>query len=71
MDLGCLANLYDRWRDLLPNVHPFYAVKANDDVAILKAMANLGAGFDCASKVNYTTMIMSKHTCIYKFLESL
>ena len=55
MDLGCLANLYDRWRDLLPNVHPFYAVKVNDDVAILKVMANLGTGFDCASMVSLVT----------------
>ena len=50
----------------LPQVHPFYAVKCNDDLAILKTLAGLGCGFDCASKVtkqyyfaNFCTLVLS------------
>ena len=37
------------WKKLLPNVKPYYAVKCNPERAILQAMYNNGAGFDCAS----------------------
>ena len=51
MDLGRLLELYRGWREALPSVSPFYAVKCNDDPALLKTLAALGTGFDCASKV--------------------
>ncbi|XP_053685860.1 ornithine decarboxylase-like [Sabethes cyaneus] len=38
------------WLRQLPRVRPFYAVKCNDDRAILETLAALGTGFDCASK---------------------
>ncbi|XP_055532668.1 ornithine decarboxylase-like [Wyeomyia smithii] len=38
------------WLHQLPRVKPFYAVKCNDDRAILETLAALGTGFDCASK---------------------
>jgi hypothetical protein len=31
----------------------FLAVKCNDDTNVIKLLAYLGAGFDCASKVNH------------------
>jgi len=40
-----------RWHKALPRVTPFYAVKCNDSEAVVKTLAVLGAGFDCASKV--------------------
>lgn len=33
----------------LPAVRPFYAVKCNPDTTLLRVLAGLGAGFDCAS----------------------
>lgn len=33
----------------LPRVTPFYAVKCNPDRLILRTLAALGCGFDCAS----------------------
>ena len=36
--------------NLLPRVRPFYAVKSNPNPTIIKTLAILGAGFDCASK---------------------
>ena len=51
VDLGCIVDQYNTWCEYLPTVKPFYAVKCNDDIAMLKTLAVLGAGFDCASKV--------------------
>lgn len=48
-DLGDIVRKYEKWSELLPRVEPFYAVKCNDDPAVLRMLAKLGAGFDCAS----------------------
>jgi diaminopimelate decarboxylase len=31
-------------------LQPFYAMKCNNDLMLLKTLGELGAGFDCASK---------------------
>ncbi|KAG8580180.1 hypothetical protein GDO81_007184 [Engystomops pustulosus] len=49
-DLGDIVKKHVRWFKALPRVTPFYAVKCNDSKAIVKTLAILGAGFDCASK---------------------
>lgn len=49
-DLGDIVKKYRLWIQTLPRVQPFYAVKCNDDFAVLKILADLGASFDCASK---------------------
>ena len=54
VDLGQLVKLHAEWMTALPNVRPFYAVKCNEDPALLKTLAALGTGFDCASKVSFT-----------------
>ncbi len=53
MDIGRVIDLYDSWKIVLPNVQPFYAVKCNNDPVLLKILASLGTGFDCASKVRF------------------
>ncbi|KAG4073101.1 hypothetical protein HA402_009520 [Bradysia odoriphaga] len=40
---------YQNWIELIPRVTPFYAVKCNDDPAMVQSLAQLGTGFDCAS----------------------
>ncbi|KAE8380439.1 pyridoxal-dependent decarboxylase [Aspergillus bertholletiae] len=40
---------HERWLRCLPNITPFYAVKCNSDVRLLRYLARLGVGFDCAS----------------------
>jgi ornithine decarboxylase len=50
VDLEDICNKHIRWITLLPRVTPHYAVKCNDDVNVIKLLAFLGAGFDCASK---------------------
>lgn len=48
-DVGVVERQYARWCKQLPNVRPFYAVKCNPDTTLLRTLAGLGAGFDCAS----------------------
>lgn len=40
----------NNWREKMPRVVPFYAVKCNDHVFLLKVLASLGVSFDCASQ---------------------
>ena len=49
-DLEDVRMKYSKWVETIPKVTPFYAVKCNDDHRILKTLASMGAGFDCASK---------------------
>lgn len=49
-DLSDVCRKMRNWVSQMPRVHPFYAVKCNDDVTILRLLAALGANFDCASR---------------------
>ncbi|KAF3771046.1 hypothetical protein M406DRAFT_35130 [Cryphonectria parasitica EP155] len=49
-DLGEVYRQHMRWKLNLPRVKPFYAVKCNPDPQLLRLLASLGTGFDCASK---------------------
>ncbi|KAK1142806.1 Ornithine decarboxylase [Aspergillus melleus] len=49
-DMGEVYRQHLRWKMNLGRVKPFYAVKCNPDPEILRLMAQLGNGFDCASK---------------------
>ncbi|KAL8288661.1 hypothetical protein RB597_000668 [Gaeumannomyces tritici] len=49
-DLGHVYRQHLRWKRNLPRVKPFYAVKCNPDPQVLRLLAELGNGFDCASK---------------------
>ena len=50
VDLNEIIVRYNLWKELLPNIKPYYAVKCNPDQVLLKLMVALGMGFDCASK---------------------
>lgn len=49
LDLHTLKSVYDEWSTILPNVKPYYAVKCNPSIDIVKTLAELGSNFDCAS----------------------
>ncbi|KAI6990950.1 Ornithine [Hortaea werneckii] len=49
-DLGDVYRQHMRWKSHLGRVTPHYAVKCNPDPMVLRLLAALGAGFDCASK---------------------
>ncbi|PIL28106.1 hypothetical protein GSI_09757 [Ganoderma sinense ZZ0214-1] len=48
-DLSSVYRQHERWKKLLPDIEPFYAVKCNPDPYVLRLLAGLGTGFDCAS----------------------
>lgn len=50
INLGEVIQQYKQWKELLPNVLPFYAIKSNPNPVIIKLLSCLGTGFDCASK---------------------
>uniref|UniRef100_A0A914CPH5 ornithine decarboxylase n=1 Tax=Acrobeloides nanus TaxID=290746 RepID=A0A914CPH5_9BILA len=60
MNLNTVVKYFNDWKSLLPRIEPFYAVKCNDDPILLKVLADLGAGFDCASKEEIN-MILHKN----------
>lgn len=49
-DLGKIERLLKLWNKNLPRIQPFYAVKCNPDIEVLRLLASLGCNFDCASK---------------------
>ena len=56
-DLGEVYRQHRRWKLNLGRVKPHYAVKCNPDVNVLKLLAGLGTGFDCASKAEIETVL--------------
>eukprot|EP00795_Rhopilema_esculentum_P007659 gene7659-13483_t len=56
-DLGDIINKIKKFKQHLPNVEPFYAVKCNNEPTVLNFLSNNGLGFDCASKVEIQTML--------------
>ncbi|KAI4169244.1 MAG: hypothetical protein LQ343_005832 [Gyalolechia ehrenbergii] len=49
-DVGEVYRQHLRWKTNLKRVKPHYAVKCNPDTEVLRLLAALGTGFDCASK---------------------
>ena len=68
VDVGRLFGLHDEWRVTLPGICPFYAVKCNDDLLLLKTMAAMGLGFDCASKVRVWCLHFQSDENVYPCL---
>lgn len=56
-DIGDIIEKYKRFQQCLPNVEPHYAVKCNNEPAVLEILSNLGLGFDCASKHEVQTIL--------------
>ncbi|KAF9419450.1 hypothetical protein BGZ94_009400 [Podila epigama] len=56
-DLGEVYRLHLQWKALLPRIEPFYALKCNPDPTVVRLLAALGAGFDCASTSEIRMMI--------------
>ncbi|KAF9902291.1 hypothetical protein EC991_005058 [Linnemannia zychae] len=49
-DLGEVYRKHIQWTTLMPRIKPFYAAKCNPDPLVLRLLASLGVGFDCATK---------------------
>lgn len=50
VDIGKIIRQFLKWKELLPSVEPFYAVKCNPTPLIIEVLAGLGCNFDTASK---------------------
>lgn len=59
IDLGTIIKKWKQWTNCLPRVKPYYAMKCNNNPAIIKTLANLGTGFDCASKAEIQQILGS------------
>ncbi|GAA5860364.1 hypothetical protein JCM8547_003477 [Rhodosporidiobolus lusitaniae] len=57
-DLAEVYRQHERWmRELGERVQPFFAVKSNPDPYVLRLMAALGMGFDCASQPEISSVL--------------
>uniref|UniRef100_A0A8C9P653 Ornithine decarboxylase n=1 Tax=Spermophilus dauricus TaxID=99837 RepID=A0A8C9P653_SPEDA len=70
-DLGDILKKHLRWLKALPRVIPFYAVKCNDSRAIVKTLAAIGTGFDCASKTEIQLANPCKQVSQIKYAASI
>lgn len=50
VDLARISNAVELWNRKLPNITPYYAVKCNNNLMVLKVLASMNVNFDCASK---------------------
>jgi ornithine decarboxylase len=57
VDLEDICNKHINWITKLPRVEPHYAIKCNTDTMLMKLLAFLGCGFDCASKNEIQTVL--------------
>ncbi|XP_052860933.1 ornithine decarboxylase 1-like [Anopheles cruzii] len=57
LNLDDVVQKHRNWREKLPSVVPFYAVKCNNHPAILQLLVALGCGFDCASRREMETIL--------------
>lgn len=56
-DIGILERTFKQWKQALPNVTPYYAVKCNPHPAMIHTLGRLGANFDCASPAEINAVI--------------
>ncbi|KAL6716373.1 Ornithine decarboxylase [Lecanora helva] len=56
-DMGEVYRQHLRWKMNLKRVKPHYAVKCNPDPEVLRLLAGLGTGFDCASKAEIESVL--------------
>ncbi|KAJ3414863.1 hypothetical protein HDV05_005927 [Chytridiales sp. JEL 0842] len=56
-DLGEVTRMHMQWKEMLPRVEPFFAMKCNPDPYVIKTLVGLGTGFDCASRAEIQTIL--------------
>ena len=59
VNLSEIIKKINLWKDKLPNIHPYYAIKCNPDDMIIKIMQSFDMSFDCASKNEISKVISS------------
>jgi ornithine decarboxylase len=64
VNLNNVIQQMTRWKNALPRVRVFSAVKCNPDVEIMKTLASLGAGFDVASSAELDLVLTHTKTSL-------
>jgi ornithine decarboxylase len=57
VNLNKIVEQYNKWITKLPNIKPYFAIKSNPDIKIIKLLSTLGCNFDCASKNEIATIL--------------
>lgn len=57
IDLNKVIEQYNKWQQKLPNIKPYFAIKSNPDLKIIRLLSQLGCNFDCASKSEIATIL--------------
>ncbi|CAD6225366.1 GSCOCG00005642001-RA-CDS [Cotesia congregata] len=57
LDIGDIVKKHQIWKEKLPRVEPYYAVKCNDSPTVIEVLAALGTSFDCASKIEINKVL--------------
>jgi diaminopimelate decarboxylase len=57
VDLEDVCRKHINWITKVPRIVPYYAMKCNPDPMVLRLLAYLGAGFDCASQQEIATVV--------------
>ncbi|KAM9999188.1 hypothetical protein ACTFIZ_002767 [Dictyostelium cf. discoideum] len=56
-DVGVIIKQWQKWVKNLPNVKPYYAVKCNPTVGVLRVLDALGTNYDCASRTEIESVL--------------
>jgi ornithine decarboxylase len=67
-DLSSLVDRFTVWQRCMQRARPYYAVKCNSDPLLVRTLAALGCGFDCASKAEIEAvrgMVDAREDIIY------
>jgi ornithine decarboxylase len=57
MDLEKVAIQYRRWIECFPTIEPYYAVKCNPDLVLVRYLQSLGVQFDCATSAEMDLIV--------------
>ncbi|XP_049834924.1 ornithine decarboxylase-like [Schistocerca gregaria] len=56
-DISDVIKKHEEWKVQMPRIQPFYAVKCNDSLNVIRVLAALGTCFDCASKAEINKVL--------------
>ena len=59
LDLATVVTRIGFWKQHLPSVEPWYAVKCNPEPVLLRVLQSLGCSFDCASPAEISLVLAS------------
>jgi len=57
VNLADIIYQYNHWKEKLPTIIPYYAIKSNSNPVIIKLLHTLGCGFDVASMKEIQTVL--------------